>query len=923
MRLKIKWLFPVIVAMAPTILFGAVAQRQSVTSSGTKVNAAAKNTVVSDECQQKYQGCMDTFCVMDNVSGGRCMCSDKYAALEQRAAEIAKADRDSLRMATLGVEQVRSRQPLNVKEAEPATKTGRGVDLSLWNAAEDMDVDGDEASPTGAGLLSMAHEICVERVPECASKITLMSAMYSQSVRSDCTAWENALKKQQSESTQKADAAKKAVRTAALEQYRDANKYDLGQCIVEFKKCMVTTAECGEDFSGCTAAVAMNNVTVGAKAPEMYDIVGDSTTTQIAMSTYEVLDAKRVMCETVTKKCVDVADQVWGAFLREAAPQIKSAELIAENNLRQSCVTKISDCFQQACKDNIDPRDKDGSYDMCLTRPASMLGFCKPELVACGIETASEDAAMQSDIWNFVVARLASMRVDSCTAAVKECLQSTDRCGPDYTQCAGLDTDTIIRMCPYDKLVGCTQKYAGDEIKGDAVYDELADMVQGVMLSVDNSMLQYCENAVDSAMINACGDANDCGAAIVGDKIGAGSLQYGICEYMQNGDEFAINYGACVATAADIPDADLGRGSNYVKPLSGVLDGTIYWEYVTIDDDGMLMRADEYFAKSDGQLMTEGQRARVAEELSVLQSNIGAKIAAIESDMAVQFCTTGRTFQGLPEQFKNQQARFPNLSVDIRSRVTKSALNAAKENYYAKYDALNQQMVSDYAEIARRVSDNQGENNKDIRRDTARMSCINIPALGSMPKSPEPPTNPVGAIIIGAVVVATAVVVTVFTAGAGSIAVGAGVAAGAKIGVGAGVSASIASAAIAAPGSILAGTSIGAAALGSLATSAAVATGVGIAGGVLGAAGAVAMGVMSTIDANGVDSGVAAETTGEYSMEQWNFKQTIKTEFDMDTLNCHKCVTTKKCTKTKYPVFGKPKCTKWGEEVTECSDIQF
>ena len=74
----------------------------------------------------------------------------------------------------------------------------------------------------------------------------------------------------------------------------------------------------------------------------------------------------------------------------------------------------------------------------------------------------SPSKAEESGIWDFVVARLAAMRVDSCTKEVKECLQSQDRCGEDYTQCIGLDTDTIIRMCPYDKLVGCQKVYGED-----------------------------------------------------------------------------------------------------------------------------------------------------------------------------------------------------------------------------------------------------------------------------------------------------------------------------------------------------------------------------------------------------------------------------------------------------------------------------
>ena len=74
-------------------------------------------------------------------------------------------------------------------------------------------------------------------------------------------------------------------------------------------------------------------------------------------------------------------------------------------------------------------------------------------LNACGISTDSAEEAAESQVWDFVIARLQSMRVNSCTTQVKECLQSEDRCGSDYTQCIGLDTDTIIRLCPCQKTM--------------------------------------------------------------------------------------------------------------------------------------------------------------------------------------------------------------------------------------------------------------------------------------------------------------------------------------------------------------------------------------------------------------------------------------------------------------------------------------
>ena len=83
------------------------------------------------------------------------------------------------------------------------------------------------------------------------------------------------------------------------------------------------------------------------KKQNTYQIKGAITNIEISASTYDNLMAKKPLCESVTKQCVAVADQVWDTFLREVAPQMKSAELIAENNARQNCIGNISSCFQE------------------------------------------------------------------------------------------------------------------------------------------------------------------------------------------------------------------------------------------------------------------------------------------------------------------------------------------------------------------------------------------------------------------------------------------------------------------------------------------------------------------------------------------------------------------------------------------------
>ena len=892
---------------------------QKVIGTGTKVSAAAKNVVVSEECQAKYDGCMDAFCMLDNETGGRCICSDKNAEYDSILAEIEKLDQQSYQMATFGVEKLEmgamandAIAAANAAAAEAASKIKeeekrkerKSLDLSMWDMSADFEEDDDlfgdsvNISPVegkeGDELHKAAARICIAQIPECKNDLSMLQLMYAQRIKSDCAAYENSLKQQKNASQQKLNAAERALRETALEQLQIANKYDLGQCTVEFKKCMQTTGGCGDDFAGCASVSAMDNTSTRkstSKSVKSYKIKGAVTTIEISASTYDALAAKKPLCESVTKSCVAVADQVWDTFLREVAPQVKSAELIAEDNARQNCIGNISSCFQKACKDNMDPNDPDGSYDMCLSRPGTMLNVCKIPLNNCGIDASSEEKAAESNIWDFVVARLAAMRVDSCTTEVKECLQAEDRCGEDYTQCIGLDTDSIIRMCPYDKLTGCQKIYGEDEIRGDAVYDELATMVQGIMLNIDNNFLTECQNAANEAMIKVCGDTEDCSNLTVDDDIGARSLDYKICEYTNSDEGLDISYAGCRTDISQIMDNELGRieGSTSgelgpVKPFAGVLDGVIYWGSVEVNDDGRLISVDEYLTKANMDGISQKQKEAIKSELATLQKNIDAAINTIEADPKVQFCMTGREVQGMKRSVSEgdtkklsstrsrigeksaDAARFPELTKQMRMIIANAALKQAQENYYKKYDELNEKMLLDYAKIGERMAEIAGENVLDARRESARAACVNFAEASSLPKSPAPSKS-------GFAKLAGGVLATV------------------------GIAATVVMPFVLAP------------------------VGVGM----------VALGASMTSGGpkNGEDGGIKDGSLGERQLigskqlNQWNYKETITSTFEWETLKCNKCTRSQHCSSTKKPLFGSRYCKAWGETVESCAITQF
>ncbi len=765
---------PVVSARAGTV--------QKVINTGTKVATATKNITVSEECQQKYDGCMDSFCMIENETGGRCTCSDKNAEFDAILAEIEKLDQQSYQMATFGVEKIEMGELANdviaaakaaaeefttkeeIKQNAEATKkkARRTVDLSAWNTPIDMDdeesdVFGEslvlETSPIdgkeGDELHRVAANLCAKRIPECKADLSLLQMMYSQRIKSDCSAYENSLKQQKNASAQKLQTAERALRDAALEQLENANKYDLGQCTVEFKKCMQTTAGCGNDFTNCAQMSALDNTAYGLKSSstsKIYKIKGTATNIEISAQTYDILMGKKPLCETITKSCVAVADQVWDTFLREVGPQLKSAEIIAEDKARQDCIGNISKCFQNACASQFGEDDTSGKYDMCLSRPGTMLHVCKVPLNTCGIDASSTDKAEQSEIWNFVIARLASMRVDSCTTQVKQCLTSEDRCGEDYTKCVGLDTDTIIRMCPYQKLSGCVEVYGAQQVTSDETYDTIANMIQGIFLNIDDNFLTTCQNAIDEAMVKVCGNTDDCSGLEIDKKLGARNITSKICAGM-----------ACFTKVEMIPAILLGEGAD-VEPATfeAKIDGHVPWDMISFasnsveyDEDGNILKNEKgetvysdptnngfkYLAYDvNNTELTPEQKKEISDADKLIESTI----AMLEADTTVMHCTTGRTVQGMTkngDDSKRQDlkggAHFDHLAKNAHSAIANSVLQTVRANYNAQIDKINSENNKMLADIAAKVIEIKSKEEKiaaeqqaEAQRESNRQYCL-------------------------------------------------------------------------------------------------------------------------------------------------------------------------------------------------------
>jgi hypothetical protein len=418
---------------------------------------------------------------------------------------------------------------------------------------------------------------------------------------------------------------------------------------------------CGTDWTRCVKSVAKENMQNNRAGSTAGTKVSHTEKFDITDSVQEMLSSKRTICERVLDKCLASRDFVWNDFLRDVAPELKEAELKAEANSRQSCLGDISNCVQKACKDDIESKGV-ATMDACLARPDMARSFCKVEIDPC--------ERMEPQIWDYVVSKLASMRVDACTKEVKDCFASEDRCGADFAQCIGMDYAYLHDMCPVDKLVVCKQSNKDFQIS------DIDSMLMGFFLNVDNSALEICEKKIDEKMSELCGSTVDCNKFASDDTIGAGSLQA-----QKNGAIYRItgmlSFGMIkVGNGVEcdgVPDGEK-CGKKYRLPLGKI--GI---------KDYMAEVRKKNFGPNDSQIIDS-----IEAELRNIQGTIDRAVDLLDSDMTIKYCTEGRDLSQINGGGRGKDnkttARFPNMLNSQKQLIAVSALRQAQDNYNAKFN---------------------------------------------------------------------------------------------------------------------------------------------------------------------------------------------------------------------------------------------
>ena len=392
-------------------------------------------------CRDAYATCMDQFCANANDTYRRCYCSDRFQSFRDtsdrldtalklltefqdnnlNAVDKTAAEVSAMYTATAGEKAIKKdtsasqklldsiSDVLSGKQSVKTQNTGLNslgiLDFSgfggtddIWNTDSSSLFGGSKATDLteleGKALYDGAAKQCAEIIRESCggdAMFNLARSSYSILVSQDCNAYEKNINAKKSSVEDTIRTAEKYLRDARLEEYRSHNSADVNECLANVEKTMRQSVTCGENYEKCMDYTGKYiNTTTGEPIfsqalfglNKLINLNGSVDVLGNNADFNKYLDGKRVFAETALNSCRDIADTVWYEFKRSALIQIAQAQDEKIQEVKDSCVTTIKECYdnQTGALKGIDTTETNSTGAIAAV---TARGMCYDRVQAC------------------------------------------------------------------------------------------------------------------------------------------------------------------------------------------------------------------------------------------------------------------------------------------------------------------------------------------------------------------------------------------------------------------------------------------------------------------------------------------------------------------------------------------------------------
>lgn len=407
------------------------------------------------DCRDSYATCMDQFCANANDTYRRCFCSDKFTtfrdtadkldtalqmladfqnnnlnAVDKSAAEVnamytASAGEEAIKRDTSASQKLLDSigDVLSGKSSTPAKQSTGSLGILDFSAFSGFDGDifgsgasdlfGGTASPDmstleGKALYDNATKQCAQITQNaCGSEamFNLARSAYSIMITQDCNAYEKNIDAKKASVEETVRTAEKYLREARLEDYRAHNSADVNECLSKVESAIRQPTACGEKYEKCLdySGLYINSVTgepIYSKA--LFDlnnliILNGSADVLAANPKFnDFLESKKMFVTPALDTCRDIADVVWQEFKRGALIQISQAQDDKIEEVKDSCVETMKECYDTQTGALESFADTTGSSTGAISAITAH-DMCQDKVLACAALYGDPDGCVYDD----------------------------------------------------------------------------------------------------------------------------------------------------------------------------------------------------------------------------------------------------------------------------------------------------------------------------------------------------------------------------------------------------------------------------------------------------------------------------------------------------------------------------------------------
>ncbi len=382
-------------------------------------------------CRDAYFTCMDQFCASQNETYRRCVCSSRLVdvqarerALGQSADQIQDfkdlniyaitktgAEVNAMLTATDGeLTQSGQRDTSNsaialsgisdvLNKAKSKSLSTQGTldiagDINAIWSTTDLAQGANIANMTGETLYNAVHTQCADLVSKnCTSESTLnmVISAYGMYIENDCALLLTQLDKKLNAANSTIRDTEREMQLARLENYNNHNSTSINDCTAKVRTDITSEAACGPDYIHCLDITGQYlNYTTGEPiySPDFYklgaqiSLAGDILLNPVNRTLINELNRKRDFAKTSLETCVDLADDVWDEFLRQAVTEIYQGQQARIRQVKNECLDVVNKCYDEtsnSLKDFTNVKDQ----TLIGSRLELSEEMCREKLDAC------------------------------------------------------------------------------------------------------------------------------------------------------------------------------------------------------------------------------------------------------------------------------------------------------------------------------------------------------------------------------------------------------------------------------------------------------------------------------------------------------------------------------------------------------------